>query len=997
LSVVFDMPAPSAACAPRPGGRVTALAFAHGAVLPDNVPKELTQAVVFDNGLVLLGAPRGDLIELRDPLGDLYARPVGTLQRPRGGQPGRLTFAAMTPHCAGLETAVSTLPEQDNRAARWTAQVSTYLAALDVALALERRAVTEETLAQIDAALATRIHSFGEDHVLTLRTRTQQLSVRRAVVKSRPDVRMPLREFEARLSAHDPRALATIDARRQAVGTRQFMDGDDAAVPLLQALYVETQSALGEQHDMTLLVAGQLASAYVNTNRFEEALALETRLLAHWTAVLGPNHRRSIEWARRVAQRTSTLGRERQAVEQFEDLLPRARSALGPDDDLTQRIVSQTAWALTRVNDFERALPLAQEFYEKRRARLPEGSIALAAAQVRYAESLWGSQRREEAVALFRSALAAYESAVGPGDIQTLDTRDQLANALYELRRIDEADAMYSKQIDYVERRYAASVLASDERVVDWSLWVPSYRRAAALAVELGDTERAFRLIEQAKGRQLLESVRARLARRVALPDPQARSRIEALEGAIAALDEESARAATATARIEIDARRQAASAALAEANRELEARFPDYARLRSPAPQTSAAVAKALPGGTVFVHLVIDEDDLLVLWVARGEPLRAARQRRVKHWQQHVQLLAEVLQSPELVPLRRSAAGLFSRNGEGTPATEAALIEAVSAPVVELLRAPLRQARAVVFSADGGLRRVPLEVLRLDGRALIERLEVSYALSGTLWLAARELARVNRAAVRPYSLLAVGGVDYSADDRSPSKQAGGPAIAAALASAESPSALAPTVVLRSARLRGERLKPLPASRDEVVAVAAVMQPNAQALLGAQATRGALLKLNAAGTLTGYRHVLLSAHGVLDLQYPALSAIVLGAERDDPAAGHVTAAEWMTFRFQSDLLVASACETALGGEGDGHGVGGLPLAFQLAGNPRTVLTLWRIDDATSARFVRRLYQELAAGRTPTAALRAVKLEFRKDSRVSRPFFWAPYVLFGASG
>jgi CHAT domain-containing protein len=165
-------------------------------------------------------------------------------------------------------------------------------------------------------------------------------------------------------------------------------------------------------------------------------------------------------------------------------------------------------------------------------------------------------------------------------------------------------------------------------------------------------------------------------------------------------------------------------------------------------------------------------------------------------------------------------------------------------------------------------------------------------------------------------------------------------------------------------------------------------------LLGRDANKSALAAMSRSGELTKYRTVLISAHGVLDAERPALSAIVLAPDANGER--FVTAAEWMTYRLASDLIVASACETARGATVNGEGITGLPFAFHAAGSARSLLTLWKVDDAATARFVDAYFALLAKGEPPSRALRAVKLQFLRDPRLGQPFYWAPFVLFGAA-
>jgi CHAT domain-containing protein len=84
----------------------------------------------------------------------------------------------------------------------------------------------------------------------------------------------------------------------------------------------------------------------------------------------------------------------------------------------------------------------------------------------------------------------------------------------------------------------------------------------------------------------------------------------------------------------------------------------------------------------------------------------------------------------------------------------------------------------------------------------------------------------------------------------------------------------------------------------------------------------------------------------------------------------------------------------------GEGSFALSRAFLAAGARRVVASLWAVDDRAAPVVVRRLFDSIAAadrGSHPcdfAAALRAAKLEVRRDPRWSDPFYWAPFVLNG---
>jgi len=197
---------------------------------------------------------------------------------------------------------------------------------------------------------------------------------------------------------------------------------------------------------------------------------------------------------------------------------------------------------------------------------------------------------------------------------------------------------------------------------------------------------------------------------------------------------------------------------------------------------------------------------------------------------------------------------------------------------------------------------------------------------------------------------------------------------------------------------------PLPGALKEVEAVkSAFTSPTARSdtkrtvltLTGRDASEQALQRMNSVGRLKQFRFLHFAAHGYLNSALPMLSSVVLSqTEVTDVADGYVTAAEWVGYEINSDLIVLSACETGRGQELAGEGVMGLPYAMFVACNRQAVLTLWRVVDDSAARFTGRFFKRVADGTDPQLALAQTKREFLKDPRRRDPVHWAPFVLYG---
>jgi len=61
------------------------------------------------------------------------------------------------------------------------------------------------------------------------------------------------------------------------------------------------------------------------------------------------------------------------------------------------------------------------------------------------------------------------------------------------------------------------------------------------------------------------------------------------------------------------------------------------------------------------------------------------------------------------------------------------------------------------------------------------------------------------------------------------------------------------------------------------------------------------------------------------------------------------------------------------------------------------MTLWEVDDTSTARWMADYYKRLAAGEGRIDAVRQVQLGFLADPQLRHPFYWAPFIGSGQPG
>ena len=94
-----------------------------------------------------------------------------------------------------------------------------------------------------------------------------------------------------------------------------------------------------------------------------------------------------------------------------------------------------------------------------------------------------------------------------------------------------------------------------------------------------------------------------------------------------------------------------------------------------------------------------------------------------------------------------------------------------------------------------------------------------------------------------------------------------------------------------------------------------------------------------------------------------------------------------------ELLVLSACDTALGDRYSALGLGGVAVR---SGALSTIATLWQVNDKSTATLMKGFYQYLTEGYSKAEALRLAQLKLweKLDQDWQVPAFWSAYIMIG---
>lgn len=156
--------------------------------------------------------------------------------------------------------------------------------------------------------------------------------------------------------------------------------------------------------------------------------------------------------------------------------------------------------------------------------------------------------------------------------------------------------------------------------------------------------------------------------------------------------------------------------------------------------------------------------------------------------------------------------------------------------------------------------------------------------------------------------------------------------------------------------------------------------------------------------LAPYRILHFATHGLLNTEHPELSGILLSMldEQGRRQNGFLQMHQIYNLHLPADIVVLSACETAIGREMKGEGLNSISRGFMYAGAKRVVASLWEVNDASTSQLMKGFYQSLQLGTEsgpmrPAAALRAAQLQLMRQRIWRNPYYWATFVVQGSPG
>ncbi len=193
----------------------------------------------------------------------------------------------------------------------------------------------------------------------------------------------------------------------------------------------------------------------------------------------------------------------------------------------------------------------------------------------------------------------------------------------------------------------------------------------------------------------------------------------------------------------------------------------------------------------------------------------------------------------------------------------------------------------------------------------------------------------------------------------------------------------------RTAILRGQ-WGSLNYNREEIETVNGIV--NGSIRIGVKATEHQFKE-----TAPAAKILHLATHAYVHDSKPDYSFLVFARDTLRPDDGLLHAYELYNLRLNAELAVLSACNTGAGVILDGEGTMSLSRAFQYAGCPAVLMSLWLANDEPTKDIIVNFFQNLNQGHSKSDALRQATLDFLTNvegDELTHPFHWANFVVLG---
>ena len=482
--------------------------------------------------------------------------------------------------------------------------------------------------------------------------------------------------------------------------------------------------------------------------------------------------------------------------------------------------------------------------------------------------------------------------------------------------------------------------------------------------------------------------------------DPALRQRYQDLRFQIEALEKESIRLASSEETLaqvpqvqaQLEARRKEENNLRAE----IRLKSPAYAALEFPQPLTVAEMQAQLDANTLMLYYTLGEDQSYLWAVSQDSITSHVLPYSKATIDQAARAVVEVISNPGMYGVEVT-----------TPDDEGRTIANTTSMLSDMILSPvasqLGQNRLVIV-ADGELQYVPFAALNLPGQSadaytplVVNHDIVNLPSASTIAILRETVIQDRQPAPKTLAVLYDPVFELNDERFNQATSAANPGFAQATDPVDFDQQLNEAALERVLRNVSSGYIPrLMHTKPEAEGLMALV-PDADEL--STSDFAANYPWLEQPELSQYRYIHLATHGFFNEEDPELSGLVLARfdQAGNSQRGYLRLGDLFNLDLPAEMVVLSACQTALGENVKGEGIVGVTRGLMYAGAPRVVTSFWNVDDEATADFMQRFYQRILSNQeSPAAALSATQRELwqEPDIYINSPYLWAAFTLQG---
>ena len=209
---------------------------------------------------------------------------------------------------------------------------------------------------------------------------------------------------------------------------------------------------LGPAHPSTLTSRNNLAGAYCDAGRLDDAITLYEETLEDRTRILGPHHPDTLISRNNLAYAHEESGRLDEAIPLYEQTLEDFENLLGPSHPNTLISRNNLASVYQAAGRLDDAITLHKQNLKDFTRILGPHHPRTLTSHNNLAYAYQAADRLHEAITLYEQNLKDFTRIFGSDHLRTLATHNCLANAYQATGRLNDAISLYEQNLKYLTR-----------------------------------------------------------------------------------------------------------------------------------------------------------------------------------------------------------------------------------------------------------------------------------------------------------------------------------------------------------------------------------------------------------------------------------------------------------------------------------------------------------------------------------------------------------------